>query len=221
MKLKAFLPVDDTPYSVASHLAFDESVMPIFDDNITQNGRFVVPEFPVEVHLPCYSLVEQALIADKLSWEDPIVLREARILLAKSDEEFEDYRKSMMTSEITRTTHVMQEVISREKTFHFQVANEKESNRKKRPPRHRTTDFDPHQFEDDAPNTVGKPKGTENRAANEFAAKRPKATFSSKKPASPQVAIGREPNCVRSYWETNAKFTTLKRALQAICFGYD
>lgn len=92
------------------------TVTPIFDDNITEGGKYVLPKFPVEIRLPCYNLVEQALLGFA-EWDDPMVVREARKLLRMPEEEFDQFYEILLQVAVEQMETIMDEVATRERVY--------------------------------------------------------------------------------------------------------
>lgn len=96
----------------ASH----RTVTPIFDDSITERGKYVLPKFPVEIGLPCSNLVEHALLG-YVEWGNRMVLREARSLLAMSEKEYAIFYETILQAADEQFDIMLEEVATQERAY--------------------------------------------------------------------------------------------------------
>ncbi|KAF7865825.1 hypothetical protein EAF04_005990 [Stromatinia cepivora] len=92
------------------------TVTPIFDDSITESGKYVLPKFPVEISLPCSNFVEQALLG-YVEWGNRMVVREARRLLAMSEEDFRIFYDTLLQAATEQFDIMLEEVATQERAY--------------------------------------------------------------------------------------------------------
>ncbi|KAI9647646.1 hypothetical protein NHQ30_004031 [Ciborinia camelliae] len=89
---------------------------PIFDDNITKFGKHTIPKFPPEVRILNCHPVEQALVG-ALSWDDPMVVKEALRLLALPKDQFDKFYKTHSTKAKEDLRKATREVMKLERAY--------------------------------------------------------------------------------------------------------
>ncbi|KAJ8068340.1 hypothetical protein OCU04_003902 [Sclerotinia nivalis] len=109
-------PVLENGMSNAEGCASHRTVTLIFDDSITESGKYVLPKFPVEISHPCSNLVEQALLG-YVEWDNRMVLREARRLLAMSEEDFAILYETLLQAAAEQFDIMLEEVATQERAY--------------------------------------------------------------------------------------------------------
>ncbi|CAD6441682.1 e7508049-1b3d-4631-8d3f-fa210ad472e8 [Sclerotinia trifoliorum] len=78
--------------------------------------QLCAPKFLVEIGLPCSNLVEQALLG-YVEWDNRMVLREARHLLAMSEKDFAIFYETLLQAAAGPLDIMLEEVVTQERAY--------------------------------------------------------------------------------------------------------